>query len=93
MRVVLDVAVFVSYSSVVTEFCDVLSLRSDRAKIRGTSVLFFVPKKRTLCFTSTQQEIRDQGSRVKTPPITRRRMTPPTPLQNPYTSFEKEQGS
>ena len=27
------------------------------------------------------------------PPITRRRMTPPTPMQISYTSFERKQGS
>ena len=37
--------------------------------------------------------MRYEGSHVKAPPITRRRMTPPTPMQNSYTSFEREQGS
>ena len=93
VRVVLDVTVLVSFSSVVTEFCDVLSLRSDRARIRGTEVLFFVSQKRALCVTtSTQEEMRYEGSQVKASPISKRRMTPPTPMQKPYTSFEKEQG-
>ena len=30
---------------------------------------------------------------MKAPPMTRRRMTPPTPMQNSYTSFERDQGS
>ena len=29
---------------------------------------------------------------MKAPPIKKRKMTPPTPMQNPYTSFAKEQG-
>ena len=37
--------------------------------------------------------MRYEGSQVKAPPTTRRRMTPPTPMQNSYTSFEREQGS
>ena len=37
--------------------------------------------------------MRYEGSQVKAPSITRGRMTPPTPLQNSYTSFEREQGS
>ena len=37
--------------------------------------------------------MRYEGSQGKAPPITRRRMTPPTPMQNSYTSFEWEQGS
>ena len=37
--------------------------------------------------------MRHEGSQVNAPPITRRRMTPPTPMQNSYTSFERELGS
>ena len=85
---VIDVPV--SPSSVVTEFCEVSSLCSDREFVELQSFSFY--KKRALCFTSTQEEMRFQGSQVKTPPITRRRMTPPTPMQNSYTSFEEEQG-
>ena len=40
-----------------------------------------------------KEEMLFEGSRRKAPPIARRRMTPPTPLQNSYTSFEGEQGS
>ena len=35
--------------------------------------------------------MRFEGSQVKAPPPSRRRMTPPTPLQNSYSSFEEEQ--
>ena len=52
---------------------------------------FSFSKKRALCHTSTQEEMRYEGSQVKAPPITRRRKTPPAPLQNSYTSFEREQ--
>ena len=50
-------------------------------------------KKRALCCTSTQEEMMYEGSQGKAAPITRRRMTPPTPMQNSYTSFERKQGS
>ena len=75
----------------VTELCDGLSLSSDWEDVVPQSLSF--SKTRALCCTSTQEEMRYEGSPVKAPPITRRRMTPPTPLQNLYTSFEGEQGS
>ena len=33
-----------------------------------------------------------EGSQVKPPLLPRRRVMPPTPLQNSYSSFEEEQG-
>ena len=36
--------------------------------------------------------MRFESSQVKAPPLSRRRMMPPTPLQNSYSSFEEEQG-
>ena len=42
---------------------------------------FSSSKKRALCCTSTQEEMRYEGSQGKAIPITRRRMTPPTPRQ------------
>ena len=33
-----------------------------------------------------------EGSQVKAPPLSRRRMVPPTPLQNSYSSLEEDQG-
>ena len=81
VRVVPDVTdVIVSPSSVVTEFCDVLQSSS-------------FSKKRALCNISTQEEMRYEGSQVKALPITRRRITPPTPVQNSYTSFERKKAS
>ena len=37
--------------------------------------------------------MRYEGSPVKAAPLSRRRMTPPTLMQNSYTSFERMQGS
>ena len=81
--VVTDVPVFPS--SVVTDFCEVFSCCTDWNDAVPQSLSFF--KKRT------QEETRYEGSQVKALPITRRRMTPPTPLQNPYASFGREQES
>ena len=64
--VVTDVPV--SPSSVVTEFCVDLSLGSDWEDV--------VPQ------TSTQEEMRYEGSKGKALPITRRRMTPHTPRES-----------
>ena len=36
--------------------------------------------------------MRFEGSQVKPPPLSRRKMMPPTPLQDSYSSFEEEQG-
>ena len=83
--------VHVSPSSEVTEFCDGSCRCSDWEFVEPQSFSF--SKKSALCCTSTQKEMRYEGSQVKAPPITRRRMTPPAPLQNSYTSFEREQGS
>ena len=44
-------------------------------------------QKRALCYTSTQEEMRYEGSQIKVPPITRKRMTPAF-VQDSYTSFE-----
>ena len=40
-----------------------------------------------ICGTDTKEEMRYEGSPVKAPPLSRRRMTPPTPMQNSQTSF------
>ena len=83
VRVVPDVTdVLVSPSSVVLLVALIGNLQS-----------FSFLKKRTLCCTSTQEEMRYEGSQGKAPPITRRRMTLPTPVQNSYTSLERVQGS
>ena len=75
----------------VTEFCEVSSCCSDWEDVILQSFSF--SKKRALCCTSTQEEMRYEGSQGKAHPMTRRRTTPPTPLPNSYASFEEEQGS
>ena len=87
MSVVTDVPV--SPSSVVTESCDGFSFYSDGELVERQSFSF--SKKRAHSWTVTQEEMRFEGSQVKAPPISRRRMMPPTPLQNSYSSFEEEQ--
>ena len=67
--------------------------RVDLIGVCGTAVLFFLQKACTLLY---KYERRDEVRRLTSEsaaPMTRRRMTPPTPLQNWYTSFEREQGS
>ena len=81
----------VSPSSVVTELCDGFSFCSDLEFVEPQSFSF--SKKRARCCTVAQEEMRYEGSPVKAPSITRRRTTPRTPVQNSYTSFEREQGS
>ena len=92
VRVVLAVtAVPVSPSSVVTEFCEVSSCCSDWEEVFPQSFAF--SKKRALCCTGTQEQVRYEGSQGKASPMARRRMILPTPLHNSCASFEGEQGS
>ena len=75
VRMVPDVTdVLVSPSSVVTEFCEVFSCCSDWEDVVPQSFSF--SKKRAHCCTSTQEEMRYEGSQGKALPMTRRRMTP-----------------
>ena len=74
---VIDVPV--SPSSVVTELCGVSPCGSDWEFVEPQS--FSSSTKRAHCGTDTQEEMRYEGSPVKAPPITRRRMTPPAPMQ------------
>ena len=53
---------------------------------------FSFSKKRAHCCTSTQEGMRYESPTLKALPLSRRRMMPPTPVQNSYLSFEKEQG-
>ena len=85
VRLVTDVPV--SPSSVVTEPCDLSSGCLDWEVVEPQS--FSSSKKRV--WTATQEEMRHEDSPVKAPPPSRRRMTPPTPLQNSYSSLEWEQ--
>ena len=88
VRVVPDVTdVPVSSSSVITEFCEVLSCCSDWGDVDPQSFSFL--KKRAHCCTSTQEVMRYESSQVKAPPMSRRRMTPPAPLPNSDASFER----
>ena len=84
---VIDVPV--SPSSVVTEFRDGFSCCSDGEFVEPP--FFSFSKKRSLCCTVTQEEMRYESSQVKAPPLIGR-MMPPTPLQSSYSSFEGEQG-
>ena len=91
VRVMPDVTdVLVSPSSLVTEFCEVFSCCSDWEDVGLRSFSF--SRKRAQCCTSAQEEMRYEGSQGKAPLMTRGTMTPPTPLQNLFASFEGEQG-
>ena len=79
----------VSPSSVVTEFCDGFSCCSDLEYVEPQSFSF--SKKRAHYCTITQEEMYE-STQVNAPPLSRRRMRPPTPLQNSNSSFEEEQG-
>ena len=81
----------VSPSSVVTEFCDGFSCCSDWDFVEPQSFSF--SKKRAHSCTVTQEEIRFEEPQGKAPLFSRRRMRPPAPLQNSYSSFEEEQGN
>ena len=68
--------VLVSLSSVIAELCDVSPCRSDVESVEAQT--FSISKKRAHCCTDTREEMRYEGSTVITPPLSRRRMTPPT---------------
>ena len=82
--------VLVSPSSVATEFCLCVFCCTEWEFVEPQSFSF--SKKRAHSYTVTQEEMRFEGPQVKAPPPSRRRMMPPTPLQNSYSSFEEEQG-
>ena len=87
VRLVLDVTdVPVSPSSV----CDVSPCSSDWEFVEPQSFSF--SQKRTHWGTDTQEKMRHKGSPMKAHPLSRRRVTPPTPLQNSYTSFVRNHG-
>ena len=88
VRMVPDVTgVPVSPSSAITELCDVSSCCSEWDFVEPQSCSF--SEKRI--WTTTQEEMRYEDSPETAPPPSRRRMTPPTPLQNSYSSFGWEQ--
>ena len=76
--------VLVSPSSVVTEFCDGFSCCSDCEFVEAQSFSF----SKKACSLLDSYAGRDL--QVKAPPLSRRRMMPPTPLQNSYSSFAEE---
>ena len=82
--------VLVSQPSVVTEFCGSLFCCTELKFVEPQSFSF--SKKRAHSCAVTQEEMRFEGPRVKAPPLFKRRMMPPTPLQNSYSSLEEEQG-
>ena len=53
---------------------------------------FSFTKKRAHCGSGAQEEMRYEGSPVEAPQFSRRRMAPPTPMQNSYTSFVRDKG-
>ena len=73
--VVIDV--LVSPSSVATEFCDGVSLDSGWEFVEPQSSSF--SKKRSLDSADSLEELSYEGSPIKAPPPSRRRMMPPTP--------------
>ena len=70
------------------ELCDVSPCCCDWELVEPQSSSF--SKKSAHCCTDTQEDMRYEGSPVIAPPLTRRRMTPPTPVQNSYTSFVRD---
>ena len=77
----------VSPSLVVREFCDAFSLCYDWEFVEPQFFSFCAHSR-----TFTKEEIRFEGSQAKAPPLSRRRMMPPTPLRNSYSSFEQKHG-
>ena len=70
-------------------FVMVFSCCSDWEDVLPQSFSF--SKKRAQCCTITQEEMRFESPQVKAPPLSRRKLMPPTPLQNSYSSIEEEQ--
>ena len=66
-------------SLVVTELCDVSQCGSDWEFVEPQSFS-----------TDTKDEMRYEGSPLKAHPLSRRRMTPRTSVQNSYTSFVRD---
>ena len=92
VRVVPDVIdELVSLSSMVTEFCEVLSCCFDWEDVVPQSFSF--SQKRSQCCTCTQEEMRYGSPQMKALPLSRRRKMPLTPVQNSNDTFEEEQGA
>ena len=80
MPVVTDVLVSSSSSSAVAEMCEDVSLDSDWAFVEPQS-FSFSRKPRAVC-VENEEDVSYEGTPVKTPPTSRRRMMPPTPEQS-----------
>ena len=81
--------VFISFSLVVTGFCDEASIVlignfMNRSPLLST-------KKRSLDWENSQEEMRYEGSSVKAPPPSRRRMMPPAPQPSSSAPIEELQ--
>ena len=85
---VIDVLVF--HSAVVTELCDASPCCSDWEFVEPQ--VFSFSRKRAHCCTKTKDEMRYEGLPMTAPPLSRRRMTSPTPVQNSHTSFVRDHG-
>ena len=83
------IVVPVSPSSVVTECFGNVSLDSDWEFVEPQSSS--LSKKRAYCWTVSQEGMRYESSPVTAPPLSRRRMMPPTPQQSSQSSIEEVQ--
>ena len=85
-RVVPDVIdVLVSPSRVITELCEVSPVGL-MWNLWNRSPFLSTKKSAHSC-TDKQEEMRYEGSPVEALPLSRRRLTPLTPMQNSYTPF------
>ena len=78
--------VLVSPSLAVVEMCEGVSSDSDWELVERQS--FSLQKKRSIGRAENQGKMSFEGTPVKAPPSTRRRMMPPTPQQCSYSSIE-----
>ena len=86
-----DVHVLVSPSSAVTETCEDVSLDSDWEYVESQSSSFSPKKKRSDVWAVPQGGMSYEGSPVKAPPASRRRMMPPATQQSSHSSIEDMQ--
>ena len=81
--------VLVSPSAVVTECYEDVSLDSDWEFVEPQSFSF--SKKRSVVWEENRGEMSYEGTPVKAPPNTRRRMMPPMPQQSSHSSTDETQ--
>ena len=82
--VVADVLVFPS--SAVVEMCEALLSDSDREFVESQSFSF--SKKRSFVCVENQEDMSYEGTPLRVPPTSRRRMMSPTPQQISHSSIE-----